>query len=100
MGDLGELATIASRMRKPGTSGTPEGLQAAEYGNPILWPLIAARASFGATAGRTLNSGLLADYLASAGRGKMRQELSPLMRPASLGLLPYAQLFQDPDERP
>lgn len=100
MGELGELATIASRMRKPATSGTPEGLQAAEYGNPLLWPLIAARAGFGATAGRGLNSGLLADYLASAGRGQMRQELAPLMRPASFGLMSYADFFQDPSESP
>jgi hypothetical protein len=96
-GDLGELATIASQLRPPRTSGTPEGLQAAEWGNPLLWPLIGARAGLGATAGRVLNSGLLSDYLMRTGRGQGAQLLSPYLRPA---FLPATGLLseQGPDD--
>lgn len=70
-GQLGELARIGQRVKEPQSSGTAErlgllGTGAGFMANPAA---AAGLLAGGHIAGRALNSGLLADYLMSAGRG-------------------------------
>lgn len=73
-GELGELAKIGQRMRLPTTSGTAENIQAGALGGGLLASPLRTLGLLGASPvlARAANSGLLADYLMSAGRGQGR----------------------------
>lgn len=63
-GNLGDLARLGQAMKSPSSSGTTENSLIAQLGNPLLWPVVAARTALGATAGRAANSNMLARLMA------------------------------------
>lgn len=103
-GDIGNLALLGAQMRKPRTSKTPEGLLPPALGIGIgLEPTVGIPLAAGANVlGRFLNSRAAGLLLLREGRGKGRQAIAPLLRPAGLpaGGLLSEEWLQDSRQRP
>lgn len=82
-GAMGDLATIGSRMKPPPSSGTGERVLVNQMANPLNWPGL----FLGASAGRVVNSPLLAQMMLREGRGQVPQALAPYARSGLAGLL-------------
>lgn len=100
-GELGELARIGQRMKPPGTSGTPEGVQSAAVGyglmsNPLgtVTSLLGGRAALS-----VLDSNVLARLLMREGRGQTRQLVAPYLQRAAAPGGTYGTSERESDDR-
>lgn len=99
-GNLGDLARVGQAMKSPSSSGTTENALVAQLGNPLLWPLVAARTAVGATAGRAANSNMLARLMADPqARGAVVNSLARLGGPLGILAAPAASAAVMPEPR-
>lgn len=101
-GNLGDLARVGQAMKSPSSSGTTENALVAQLGNPLLWPLVAARTAIGATAGRAANSNMLARLMADPqARGAVVNNLARLAGPGGGLVGPFlaAPVMAEPRRR-
>lgn len=88
-GNLGELARIGQAMKAPSSSGTVENFLAAQSLNPVAWPVIGLRAIVGATAGRAVNSNILAALMGNQqARLAAANSLATVARPGAIASAP------------
>lgn len=89
-GELGELARIGQQMKPAQSSQTAENLFSGGLlvGGAFNLPLAIKGLAAGNVGARLLDSPRVAEYLMRPGRGQLRQQVAPLVRPLPLGFVP------------